>query len=98
MAEFIEVRATIEGHERAAVLANDILRAGLATSIDIAETPRPASRHDAISWELTLITTAGQAPALERHIWATGLECAIVSRPIVTDLDGPPDWLNDERI
>ncbi|MGP3935454.1 hypothetical protein [Nonomuraea sp. KM88] len=99
MAEFIEVRATIEGHERAAVLANGILRAGLATSIDIAETPRPTARHDEISWELTLITTAWQAPALERHIRETGLDSAIVSRPVVADpgshLDRHPDRQTD---
>ncbi|TDC09946.1 hypothetical protein E1267_05820 [Nonomuraea longispora] len=97
MAEFIEVRATVEGHERAAVLANGIFRAGLATSIDIAETPHPTAHHDEIAWELTLITTASQAPALERHIRETGFDSPIMSRPLVTDPDNRPDWFDGKQ-
>ncbi|MFG1706417.1 hypothetical protein ACFLIM_24785 [Nonomuraea sp. M3C6] len=90
MAQFIEVRTTIEGHEKAAELAHGILRAGLATSIDITEVPHPA---DETAWELTLITTERQAPTLERHIRETG--CPIVSRPVTHDIDNYPDWLTD---
>jgi hypothetical protein len=96
MAEFIEVRATIEGHEKAAALAHGILRAGLATSIDIDEVPHPSTAPDAAAWRLTLITTKAHAPALERHIRGAGADCPVVSRPVAPDLDGFPDWLMDQ--
>ncbi|WP_188191837.1 hypothetical protein [Nonomuraea sp. SYSU D8015] len=88
MAEFIEVRTTIEGHERAAALADGILRAGLATSIDIDEAPPGES-----TWRLTLITTRRHAPALEREIRVVGGHGPIVAHPVAHDVDGYPDWL-----
>ncbi|MEW1839669.1 hypothetical protein AB0392_17130 [Nonomuraea angiospora] len=91
MAEFIEVRATVEGDERAAALAHGIFSAGLAASIDIAEVPSP--RHGTTVWELTLITTDGQVPTLERHIRETAGGCSVTSRPVTQDADGHPDWL-----
>ncbi|MEQ4717751.1 hypothetical protein [Nonomuraea sp. B19D2] len=95
MAEFIEVRATIEGHERAAALAHAILGAGLAASIDIAEVP--SARPGEITWELILITTDRQAATLERHIRETGEGCSVVSAPVTHELDGYPDWLTGGR-
>jgi hypothetical protein len=91
MAEFIEVRATVEGHERAAALAHGIFSAGLAASIDIAEVPSP--HHGTTVWELTLITTGGQVPTLERRIRETDDGCSVTSRPDTPDADGYPDWL-----
>ncbi|SEH02505.1 hypothetical protein SAMN05444920_12743 [Nonomuraea solani] len=92
MAEYIEVRTTIEGHVRAAELAHGILRAGLATSIDIAEVPHP---HDGATWELTLITTQPQVTTLERHIREGGANRPIISEPDAYDFDRHPDWLID---
>ncbi|MBB5773821.1 hypothetical protein [Nonomuraea jabiensis] len=91
MAEFIEVRATVEGHERAAALARGIFSAGLAASIDIAEVTSP--RGDTTVWELTLITTDGQVPTLERRIRETADGCSVTRRPITHDDDAYPDWL-----
>jgi hypothetical protein len=91
MPEFIEVRATVEGHERAAALARGIFSAGLAASIDIAELPSP--RHGTTVWELTLITTDGQVTMLERRIRETADGCSVTSRPVMPDADGYPDWL-----
>ncbi|WP_433433222.1 hypothetical protein [Nonomuraea sp. CA-141351] len=95
MAEFIEVRATIEGYKEAAALAHAILSAGLAVSIDIAEVP--SARPGEITWELTLITTDRHAATLERHIRETGEGCTVVSTPVTHDADGYPDWLTDGR-
>ncbi|WP_327589432.1 hypothetical protein OHA25_22350 [Nonomuraea sp. NBC_00507] len=92
MAEFIEVRATIEGRTKAAVVAHGILRAGLATSIDIDEVPHPSAN----AWQLTLITTDQHAPTLEQHIRGSGENGPIVSRPVSHDLDGYPAWLTDQ--
>ncbi|MFI7129583.1 hypothetical protein ACIBQ1_28060 [Nonomuraea sp. NPDC050153] len=91
MAEFIEVRATIEGHERAAALAHGILSTGLAASIDIAEVP--SARQGTTVWELTLITTDQQVHTLERHIRDSDGGCSIARRPVTNDADGYPDWL-----
>jgi hypothetical protein len=91
MAEFIEVRATIIGHGKAAALAHGILDAGLATSIDIGEVPCGESM-----WELTLITTEQRAPILEQHIRDAGETGPIVARPVTHDVDGYPDWLTDQ--
>ncbi|MEV4015835.1 hypothetical protein AB0J35_35575 [Nonomuraea angiospora] len=91
MPEFIEVRATVEGHERAAALARGIFSAGLAASIDIAELPSP--HRGTTVWELTLITTDGQATMLERRIRETDDGCSVTSRPVTPDADGYPDWL-----
>jgi hypothetical protein len=90
MAEFLEVRTTIEGHAQAAALAHSILLAGLATSIDIAEVP---ARDTGIAWQLTLITPAPQSAALEQHIRARGAGGPIESQPILHDVDDYPDWL-----
>ncbi|MFB9628563.1 hypothetical protein [Nonomuraea helvata] len=95
MAEFIEVRATVEGYERAAALAHALLGAGLAASIDIAEVP--SARPGAITWELTLVTTDRQAATLEQHIRQTGECCSVVSAPVAHDVDGYPDWLGEGR-
>ncbi|MEV0232598.1 hypothetical protein [Nonomuraea sp. NPDC050786] len=95
MAEFIEVRATVEGHEQAAALAHAILGAGLAASIDIAEVP--STRPGEITWELTLVTTDRHAATLEQHLRQTGECCSIVSAPVIHDVDGYPDWLGDGR-
>lgn len=94
MAEFFELRTTIEGHERAAELAHGILLAGLATSMDIAEVPNPAPHHDNAAWQLTLITTQRQVPILERHIRETGADI-IDCTPVIHDIDHYPDWLTD---
>ncbi|MEU5863179.1 MULTISPECIES: hypothetical protein [unclassified Nonomuraea] len=91
MAEFIEVRTTIEGHEQAAALAHTILLAELATSIDIAEAPA-AEAGD--SWQLTLITPRERAAALEAHIVANG--GAVDSQPVLHDIDTYPDWLTED--
>ncbi|MEV0387830.1 hypothetical protein [Nonomuraea sp. NPDC050643] len=96
MAEFIEVRTTIEGHERAAELAHGILRAGLATSIDIAEVPHPAIAGNGVAWQLTLITTPPKVGTLERHIREVGADAPITSEPIIHDVDSYPDWLADD--
>ncbi|MFI6919906.1 hypothetical protein ACIBIZ_08120 [Nonomuraea spiralis] len=93
MAEFIEVRTTIEGHEQAAALAHAILLAGLATSIDIAEVP---STETGISWQITLITPQTQAAALAAHIRANGGHGPIDSQPVLHDIDARPDWLTEE--
>ena len=97
MAEFFEVRTTIEGRERAAGLAHGILLAGLATSIDIAEVPHPAPHRDDTAWQLTLITTERQVCTLERHIRETGEETPIDSEPVTHDIDRYHDWLTDDR-
>ncbi|MEU6711579.1 hypothetical protein ABZ897_08860 [Nonomuraea sp. NPDC046802] len=93
MAEFIEVRTTIEGYERAATLSHRILGAGLATSIDIAEAPDPAGQP---VWELTFITTGEAAATLEEQLRANGDGGAVISRPVAHDLDSYPDWLPDQ--
>ncbi|MGI5287634.1 hypothetical protein ACQEVF_30445 [Nonomuraea polychroma] len=92
MAEFIEVRATIEGRENAVAVAHDLLRAGLATSIDIDVVPHPS----ASAWRLTLITTDQLAPALEQHIRGSGGSGSIVSRPVTRDVGSYPDWLTNQ--
>ncbi|MFI7706464.1 hypothetical protein [Nonomuraea sp. NPDC049480] len=94
MAEFIEVRTTIEGHEKAAALANGILRAGLATSIDIDIDAAPSGEGG--TWQLTLITTERQAPTLEQHIRDAGQDGPIVAQPVIHDIEGYPDWLTDQ--
>ncbi|MFG1700552.1 hypothetical protein [Nonomuraea sp. NPDC049309] len=97
MAEFVEVRTLIEGHEAAADLAHGILLSGLATSIDIAEVPHP-SAAGATAWQLTLVTTEQQVPALERHVRRTGGDRPIDRVPIAHHFDGYPDWLTgDDR-
>ncbi|MEW9551279.1 hypothetical protein [Nonomuraea sp. NPDC050783] len=95
MAEFIEVRTTVEGHEKAAALAHEILRAALATSIDIDEVPSPTASAGTPAWQLTLITTDGQAPALEELIRASDQAGTVDSRPVTYDIDSYPDWLPD---
>jgi hypothetical protein len=97
MTEFIEVRTTIEGHEKAAELAHGILRAGLATSIDLAEVPHPAACHDQVTWQLTLITTEPQASTLEQHIRESGEGGPISSQPVIHDIDHYPDWLTGDQ-
>jgi hypothetical protein len=92
MAEFIEVRTTIEGHEKAAAFAHGILIAGLATSIDIAQVPAKGSE---IAWELTLVTPQQQAAALEEHIRADDDAGPAVSQPVLNDIDACPDWLSN---
>ncbi|MCK2212500.1 hypothetical protein MF672_001600 [Actinomadura sp. ATCC 31491] len=92
MAEFIEVRTTVEGHEKAAALAHEILGAGLATSIDIDEV---SSSAGTARWQLTLITTGVQAPEMEELIRASGDAGPIDSRPVTHDIDSYPDWLPD---
>ncbi|TMR94821.1 hypothetical protein EJK15_31925 [Nonomuraea basaltis] len=91
MAEFIEVRTTIDGHEKAAALAHGLLRAGLATSIDIDEVP-----SDESTWQLTLITAERQAHTVEQRIRETGENGPIISRPVTHDIDCYPDWLTDQ--
>ncbi|MGW0805639.1 hypothetical protein [Nonomuraea sp. NPDC002799] len=93
MAEFIEVRTTVEGHERAAALTHGILDAGLATSIDIAEVTQPAQAGDETTWQLTFITTAAQVGILEERIRESGHGGPIISQPVLHDLDAYPDWL-----
>ncbi|GAA3551624.1 hypothetical protein GCM10022419_034910 [Nonomuraea rosea] len=97
MTEFIEVRTTIEGHEKAAELAHGILRAGLATSIDLSEVAQPAARHDMTTWQLTLITTERQAPILEQHIRDIGESIPISRQPVNHDIDHYPDWLINDQ-
>ncbi|WP_043630293.1 hypothetical protein [Nonomuraea candida] len=97
MAEFFEVRTTIEGHERAAALAHGILLTGLATSIDIAEVPNPAPGHDDTAWQLTLITTERQVSHVERHIRETAGDRPIDRDPVIHDIDRYPDWLADDQ-
>ncbi|GAA4912128.1 hypothetical protein HD597_012250 [Nonomuraea thailandensis] len=97
MAEFVEVRMTIGSHERAAELAHGILLAGLATSIDIAEAPDQALLRDELAWQLTLITTDEQVPALERHVRDAGAEGPVDCRPVIHDFEGHPDWLTGDQ-
>lgn len=96
MAEFFEVRTLIEGHEAAAELAHGILAAGLATSIDIAEVPQPSAAGPT-TWQLTLVTTGQQVPALERHMRSIGARHPIDREPIAHDFNGYPDWLSDDN-
>ncbi|NUR84506.1 MAG: hypothetical protein HOY71_10515 [Nonomuraea sp.] len=93
MAEFVEVRTTIEGHEQAAALAHTILLAGLATSIDIAEDPAEEAGN---AWQLTLIAPQAQAAALEQHIRANGESGPVESQPVLHDVDSYPDWLAED--
>lgn len=93
MTEFIEVRTTVEGDERAAALAHGILGAGLATSIDIAEAP--SERPGEIAWELTLVTTDQHAATIERRLRQAG--AGVVTAPVAHDADAYPDWLTGER-
>jgi len=93
MAEFVEVRTTIEGHEQAAELAHSILLAGLATSIDIAEVPAVTAGS---AWQLTLIAPRAQAAELERHIRANGESGPVESQPVLHDVDSYPDWLTED--
>ncbi|MEU8319856.1 hypothetical protein AB0C33_15965 [Nonomuraea sp. NPDC048881] len=93
MAEFIEVRTTIEGHEQAAALAHTILLAGLATSIDIAEVP---AAEAGLSWQLTLITPREQAAELAAHIGANGGAGTVEAQPVLHDIDAYPDWLIED--
>ncbi|MFC4122677.1 hypothetical protein [Nonomuraea zeae] len=97
MTEFIEVRTTIEGHEKAAELAHGILRSGLATSIDLTEVAQPAAPHDRTTWQLTLITTEQQAPALELHIRDVDRHAPISRQPVSEDIDAYPDWLINDQ-
>ncbi|MEV0615242.1 hypothetical protein AB0I81_18105 [Nonomuraea sp. NPDC050404] len=97
MAEFFEVRTTIEGHEKAASLAHGILLAGLATSIDIAEVPHPAPHCDGTAWQLTLITTERQVSELERHIRQTDATMPIDKEPVMQGFDSYPEWLADDQ-
>ncbi|TMR17070.1 hypothetical protein ETD86_23745 [Nonomuraea turkmeniaca] len=92
MARLIEVRATIAGRTKAAAIANGILRAGLATSIDIEQVPHPSIS----AWQLTLITTVQHAETLEQHIRGSGEVGPIVSRPVAHDVDDYPDWLTNQ--
>ncbi|MGA4991609.1 hypothetical protein ACWCOT_32860 [Nonomuraea bangladeshensis] len=91
MAAFIEVRTTVEGHEKAAVLAHEILGADLATSIDIDEVP--GSPAGTSAWRLTLITTDAHAPAMEALLRAAGHTGPVESRPVTYDVDSYPDWM-----
>ncbi|MGR6915272.1 hypothetical protein ACU635_13590 [[Actinomadura] parvosata] len=95
MAEFVEIRMTIESHERAAELAHGILLACLATSIDIAEAPDQPVHRDTPTWQLTLITTNEQVPALEGHLRSTGATAPLDCRPVIQEFEGYPDWLMD---
>ncbi|GAA2213408.1 hypothetical protein GCM10009850_088700 [Nonomuraea monospora] len=92
MAEYFEVRMTIESHERAAELAHGILLAGLATSIDITEAPDQPIHRDEPVWQLTLIATDEQIPTLQRYI---GGGAPIDCQPVNHDFDSYPDWLTD---
>jgi uncharacterized protein involved in tolerance to divalent cations len=72
MAEFIEVRTTVEGREAATQLAHSIVGARLAASVEISETTRvirwDVGIEDAALWRLTIITTESLFPALRKHI------------------------------
>ncbi|MEU4514699.1 hypothetical protein AB0G05_34815 [Nonomuraea wenchangensis] len=93
MSAFIEVRTTVEGHEKAAVLAHEILGADLATSIDIDEVPGSSTSAETSAWRLTLITTDAHAPAMEALLRASGHTGPIESRPVTYDIDSYPDWM-----
>ncbi|QYC44351.1 hypothetical protein Nocox_33920 [Nonomuraea coxensis DSM 45129] len=93
MAGFIEVRTTVEGHEKAAALAHEIMGADLATSIDIDEVPAPSSTAETSTWRLTLLIADAYAPALEALMRSSGHAGPVESRPVTHDIDSHPDWL-----
>lgn len=97
MAEFFEVRTTIEGHERAAELAHELLLTGLATSIDIAELPHQAPGRDGTAWQLTLIAAERHVSHLEQRIKATNGSLPIDTEPVAHDMDDYPDWLTNDQ-
>ncbi|NRQ36782.1 hypothetical protein HII36_33835 [Nonomuraea sp. NN258] len=90
MAEFVEIRATVEGHEKAAEVAHAILCEGLATSIEISEVPSPGP---GISWQLTLIAPATDRDRLERRLERAGGDLA-AAVPVQAGFDPCPDWLS----
>jgi periplasmic divalent cation tolerance protein len=72
MAEFIEVRTTVEGREVATQLAHGIVSAGLAASVEISETTRvirwDVGIEEAALWQLAIVTIEGLLPALREQI------------------------------
>ncbi|MEU0571313.1 hypothetical protein ABZ297_38775 [Nonomuraea sp. NPDC005983] len=65
MAEIIEVRTTVVGHDKAVELTRSLLLSGLAASVDISQAT-PAGED--VTWQLAIATTEDLLPALYEHL------------------------------
>ncbi len=102
MAEFIEVRTTVEGREAATQLAHGIVGAKLAASVEISETTRvirwDVGIEGAALWQLAIVTTESLLPALRKHILESQEDenPPITTTPLEAGSERYREWLHSE--
>ncbi|SEG96949.1 Uncharacterized protein involved in tolerance to divalent cations [Nonomuraea solani] len=103
MAELIEVHTTVEGQEKAADLAHDILRAGLAASIDLSPVTRLVRWETGVeetgAWKVAALTVDTRLPALRQRIERAHGDAVvppILTFPVTTGSEAYLEWLHNE--